>query len=93
MITDEITKERLKQVLEGMPNVTEVIVDGIWRFMATVISPSFRDRDEAERQADVWSYVREHLSADEDQLYEKIEFIFTNTPEEQRAQQEQAAPA
>ena len=73
------TKEHLIQVLERMPNVEEATVIGDWRLIATVVSGAFRDRNEAERQETVWSYIRDQLGSEE---LQNIEFIITNTPEE-----------
>ena len=52
------TKERLKQVLEEMPDVETATVIGDWKLIATVVSDAFRDRNEAQRQETVWSYIR-----------------------------------
>jgi acid stress-induced BolA-like protein IbaG/YrbA len=76
------TKERLKQVLERMPNVETATVVGDWKLIATVVSGAFRDRNEAQRQETVWSYLRGQLGSEE---LQNIEFIFTNTPEEMGA--------
>lgn len=86
-----ITKEQLEKVLKEMPGVEEVTVIPGRRLIAMVISPAFEGQNEALRQEAVWNYVHEHLgAADENQIYKSIEFIFTDTPEEQRAQREQA---
>jgi acid stress-induced BolA-like protein IbaG/YrbA len=74
------TKERLKQVLETMPQVEEATVVGDWKLIATVVSRAFMGRNEAQRQETVWSYIRRQLGSED---LQNIEFIFTNTPEEQ----------
>ena len=65
-----------------MPNVDNATVVGGLTLVATVVSGSFRDQDEADRQAAVWGYLRDKLGSDG---LRNIEFIFTNTPEEDTA--------
>jgi acid stress-induced BolA-like protein IbaG/YrbA len=50
--------------------------------IATVISASFAQQDEALRQENVWKYLSETLGSGE---LQNIEFIFTSTPEENAA--------
>lgn len=76
------TREQLEQILKKMPNVERADVVGDWSLIATVVSTSFRGQDETDRQENVWRYVRERLRPDE---LQNIEFIFTNTPEENAA--------
>jgi acid stress-induced BolA-like protein IbaG/YrbA len=65
-----------------MPNVEEVRVVGDRKLIATIVSGSFRHQNEAERQEAVWSFIRSRLGSDE---LQNVEFIFTNTPEENAA--------
>jgi acid stress-induced BolA-like protein IbaG/YrbA len=72
------TKDQLQQALQTMPDVDLATVVGERNLIATVVSPAFRERNEAERQESVWSYLRRYF---EDDL-QNVEFIITNTPEE-----------
>jgi acid stress-induced BolA-like protein IbaG/YrbA len=65
-----------------MPNVDEAIVVGEQSLIATVVSGSFRNQNEAQRQETVWSYLRQQLGSG---ALQNVEFIFTNTPEENAA--------
>lgn len=73
---------KLKEVLEGMelqePRV-EVSSTDRGKVLATVVSPSFVGLNEARRQELVWQEVLDRMLP-EDQI--RIEFIFTNAPEE-----------
>jgi acid stress-induced BolA-like protein IbaG/YrbA len=50
--------------------------------IATVVSASFRQQDEALRQESVWKYLSDKLGSSE---INNVEFIFTSTPEENSA--------
>ncbi|WP_437764098.1 hypothetical protein WMF27_37385 [Sorangium sp. So ce281] len=76
------TRAELEQALTTMPNVDEANVVGEQSLIATVVSGSFRDQNEAQRQETVWSYLRQQLGSG---ALQNIEFIFTNTPEENAA--------
>lgn len=76
------TRDELQHVLSAMPNVENAQVEGDRNLIATVVSGSFRDQDEAVRQEVVWAYIRTQLGSD---ALQNIEFIFTNTPEENAA--------
>lgn len=76
------TQTELQQALDEMPNIHRATVVGGLTLVATVVSGSFRDQDEAVRQATVWGYLRGRLGSDE---LQNVEFIFTNTPEENTA--------
>ena len=76
------TQAELQAALTDMPNIDNATVVGGLTLVATVVSGTFRDQDEADRQALVWSYLRGRLGADE---LQNIELIFTNTPEEDTA--------
>jgi acid stress-induced BolA-like protein IbaG/YrbA len=73
------TREQLQHALEGMADVDHATVDGDRNLIATVVSPAFREQNEAERQESVWSYLHRRFGPDE---LQNIEFIITNTPEE-----------
>lgn len=77
------TRTVLEQALAAMPNVDASTVVGDGTLVATVVSASFRGQDEAQRQEVVWSYLRGKLGPDG---LQNIEFIFTNTPEENAAE-------
>ena len=75
-----LTRERLENALRAYPKGVETVeIGGEPRFVATVVSRSFESQDEAERQAEVWGYLRRLLSEHE---LPQIEFIFTDTPAE-----------
>jgi acid stress-induced BolA-like protein IbaG/YrbA len=76
------TRAELEQALTTMPNVDEANVVGEQSLIATVVSGSFRDQNEAQRQETVWSYLRQQLGSG---ALQNIEFIFTNTPEDNPA--------
>jgi acid stress-induced BolA-like protein IbaG/YrbA len=59
--------------------VESVKVVGAPMFIATVVSRSFENQDEAARQQAVWGHLRAQLSEHE---LPQIEFIFTDTPAE-----------
>ncbi len=77
-------QERLQSILAG-PDLADASVELSWdgpRLVASVVSASFENVDEAERQAMIWDLLEQHLSID-DRL--RIAFIFTNSPREQAA--------
>lgn len=76
------TRAELEQTLTTMPNVDAAMVIGEHSLIATVVSGSFRDQNEAQRQETVWGYLRRQLGSG---ALQNIEFIFTNTPEENAA--------
>ena len=76
------TRIELEHALSGMPGIEEVTVVGDHSLIATVVSRSFKDLDEAFRQEAVWKYLREKLGSI---ALQNVEFIFTNTPEENAA--------
>lgn len=76
------TRAQLEQALTTMPHVDVATVVGDQSLIATVVSGSFRGQNEAQRQETVWSYLRQQLGAD---ALQNVEFIFTNTPEEDAA--------
>ena len=76
------TREELERALTTMPNVDEATVVGERSLIATVVSGSFRDQNEAQRQETVWRYLRRQF---EEAALKNIEFILTNTPEENAA--------
>jgi len=76
------TRAELEQTLTTMPDVDQATVVGEQSLIATVVSGSFSEQNEAQRQETVWSYLRRQLGSD---ALQNIEFIFTNTPEENAA--------
>lgn len=76
------TRVELERTLSKMPGVDEVKVVGDYNLIATVVSASFTQLDEALRQENVWKYLSDTLGAGE---LQNIEFIFTSTPEENAA--------
>ncbi len=79
-----MTQEDLEQALRqlSLPDLRVAVhVDGR-RFTAVVTTPAFTDMDEAERQRIVWGHLREKFS---DHELVRVEFIFTNSPEEEAA--------
>ena len=75
-----LTKERLEEVLLRFPHGVESVevVEGR-KWVAILVSESFRDQDEAIRQRHVWAFLRSELEDDDLPL---IEFVFTNAPGE-----------
>jgi len=76
------TRDELEQTLATMPGVDTVTVVGDYGLIATVVSASFRQQDEALRQECVWKYLSDKLGTSE---LNNVEFIFTSTPEEDSA--------
>jgi len=76
------TRVELERTLSEMPGVHAVKVVGNYNLIATVISASFAQQDEALRQENVWKYLSETLGSGE---LQNMEFIFTSTPEENAA--------
>jgi acid stress-induced BolA-like protein IbaG/YrbA len=65
-----------------MPGIDAVTVVGDYSLIATVVSASFRQQDEALRQENVWRYLNDMLGSSE---LRNVEFVFTSTPEENAA--------
>lgn len=76
------TRVELERTLSKMPGVDDVKVVGDYNFIATVVSASFAQQDEALRQENVWKYLSDTIGSSE---LQNIEFIFTSTPEENAA--------
>jgi acid stress-induced BolA-like protein IbaG/YrbA len=77
-----MTKEQLQESLEKLPDVEKVsVIEDRRRLIATVVSGAFRDQNEAVRQASVYSHLYRRFGSDDELAI--IEFIFTNTPEEE----------
>lgn len=84
-----LTRERIEAALRRFPGgAAHVAVVGGPPFVATLLSSSFEEQNEAVRQAAVWSYLRGLVSEDE---LEQIEFIFTDTPAERAASDKASA--
>lgn len=73
------TRDELERTLAVMPGVDDVTVVGDYGLIATVVSASFRQQDEAIRQENVWKYLSEMLGSSG---LNNVEFIFTSTLEE-----------
>lgn len=78
-----MTRKDLEEKLRGLPfRDTRIEFEEYpGRFVVILSSPDFDQKDEAERQEQVWSYLLENLTPEE-QL--AVEFVFTFTPEERR---------
>ncbi|MCX5954588.1 MAG: hypothetical protein NTZ40_14105 [Cyanobacteria bacterium] len=76
------TRIELERTLSAMPGIDAVTVVGDYSLIATVVSASFRQQDEALRQENVWRYLSDTLGSSE---LQNVEFIFTRTPEENAA--------
>jgi acid stress-induced BolA-like protein IbaG/YrbA len=78
-----MTKEQLQEALEKLPDVERVsVIEDRRRLIATVVSGAFRDQNEGVRQRGVRAHLYREFGESEDELA-IIEFIFTNTPEEE----------
>lgn len=78
-----LTEQRLCEVLQKVAPSAQVTVTRDGRqWVAVVVSPSFEGQDEGDRQSDVWGLILDNLEPYEQT---QVEFIFTNTPDEQRA--------
>ena len=87
----KIKKADLEAALLQLPDVAEVnVVVDRFRLIGTVVSPRFRGQNEAERQIAVYGHLRLTLG---DDFYKDVEFVFTNTPEEQAVVMAQEAKA
>ena len=76
------TRIELERTLSAMPGIDAVTVVGDYSLIATVVSASFRQQDEALRQENVWRYLSDTLGSSE---LQNVEFIITSTPEENAA--------
>jgi acid stress-induced BolA-like protein IbaG/YrbA len=76
------TRVELERALSAMPGIDTVTVVGDYNLIATVVSASFQQQDEALRQENVWKYLSDMLGSDD---LKNVEFIFTSTPEEDAA--------
>jgi acid stress-induced BolA-like protein IbaG/YrbA len=90
MIISVLTVEELRTLLLRLPDVNEVRVVAEGRkFLAFVLASRFEGVDEGARQREVWDLLLEELPPEQ---VSKIEFVFTDTPEE-RADAEREASA
>ena len=76
------TRDELERTLSAMPGIDAVTVVGGLSLIATVVSASFRQQDEAVRQESVWRYLSDTIESSE---LKNVEFIFTSTPEKYAA--------
>ncbi len=88
--TAVVTKERVKQILEQF-NVIDPKVDILenrgLRILAAVVSPSYEEMEEGERQAMVWGKLPDELG---DQESRWVEFVYTDSPGELKARHAEA---
>lgn len=85
------TRQELDAVLRTLPDgVERVEVVGDRTLIATVVSESFSGRNEADRQASVWSYLQTRL--DESNL-QNIEIILTDAPDDANTSNDHTAEA
>jgi hypothetical protein len=85
----ESLETRLRRVLESLSyGDQQVAVESVSprNVIGVVTTPDFDEMGEAERQRRVWEEVQRNIS-EEDRA--RIEFIFTNTPEEEMEMEEQ----
>lgn len=76
-----MTEEQLRAALESLPFPVETVVvstEGV-RLIGVVVSTHFEGLDEAERQRLIWHHLLELYDA---RQLTRIEFVFTNTPQE-----------
>ena len=85
-----VTKDRVKQILEQLdiadPKVDILDNRGL-RILAAVVSPSYEEMEEGDRQAMVWSKLLEELGDEESRW---VEFVFTDSPSELKARAAEA---
>lgn len=79
-------KTRLQEILAAYPDGGQVEVTEDGR-LATLTSATFEGVGEAQRQAKVWAYL---LSALSDEDLARLEFVYTQTPDEARERAEVA---
>ena len=75
-------KERVKQVLEGLDLAdleVKILENRGTRVLVSVISTSFEDMDEGDRQSLVWGKLIDDLG---DYPSRRVEFVFTDSPRE-----------
>lgn len=82
-----LDKQSLETALKELPvKNPQVDVQGEGKeIVITLTSDSFKGMNVAKRQAMVWDYLRSHYSPDD---LVAIEFVFTNVPGEDTADQE-----
>lgn len=76
-------EKKVERLLGGIGfHEPEIDVQTTWgSIFATVVSDSFRDMDEAERQRQVWTALREGLRENEQVA---VEFVMTLSPDEDK---------
>jgi stress-induced morphogen len=74
-------KSELKNTLNNFPQTLSVNIDGEFQFIIQIVSKIFEGLDEADRQEMVYNFLRNTFKNDNN-IYEKIEFIFTDAPSE-----------
>jgi acid stress-induced BolA-like protein IbaG/YrbA len=76
-----MTEEQLRNALENLPFVVNDVAvrSDEGRLIGVVVSTQFEGMDEAERQRVVWHHLFQLFDA---RQLTRIEFVFTNTPQE-----------
>jgi glucose-6-phosphate isomerase len=84
-----LSEAKLSGVLRRVTGAEDVIVlpdEG--KLVGIVVSKAFQDKEEHERQHEVWTLLLEALS---DLEQSDVAFVFTNTPEEKALAELEAA--
>ncbi len=76
--------EKLETILRELPldDIEVRIIPGdrhSLRYLASVVSPSFAAMSDADRQSLVWGQILDRLDESEQR---RVEFVYTETPEE-----------
>jgi hypothetical protein len=89
MINVMLSEQRLCDLLRRVAGATEVdaVREGT-KLIGLVVSASFANMEEHERQAEVWGLILEDLS---DAEQAEIGYVFTNTPEERALAEQRVA--
>jgi hypothetical protein len=76
-----MTREQLEKTLKEFPGVDADTVDvvGNGKLVAKMVVRTFNEVDEADRQEQVYAFLRERFPEDEMQ---SVEFILTNAPDD-----------
>lgn len=77
-MSDETLRAALETLPLAYPPAVTVSRDGR-KLVAVVVSASFENMDEADRQGLVWGHLQDQFEDDDLVL---LEFVFTNTPSE-----------
>jgi hypothetical protein len=81
-------RDKLRRCLEGLnlqqPTTIQILDGDYGKFLAIIISPTFENMDDGDRQELVWGQVLDHLDQEEQGW---IEFLYTYAPSEEEAQE------